>query len=105
MNTNITDYVAAEQKKVLISQIIKSTFNSIEDYEEATELVYSKLKSIDKLRDLLKQNSLEHIKESLKTENNTKVAPEQVIDAWVYFALVVENVWLSSELNKSRRGQ
>jgi hypothetical protein len=98
--TNIVDYVQSENKKNLISQIIKNTFSNIDDYEKMTELVHEKFKSIETLRADLMTTSLDKIKESLRAENNTSNTPEQIVDTLVYFSLIIENVWLVKELNK-----
>ena len=94
------DYIKSENQKYSISQIIRNTCPNIEDHEKVTNLVYDKIASIEELKNILRQNSMEYIKAALKKGGKESLKPEQIIESLVYFSLIVENVWLTEEIEK-----
>lgn len=97
---NMEDYIKSENQKYNINQIIRNTCPNIDDHEKVTNLVYDKIAYIEELKNILRQNSIEHIKDNLKKEGNELLKPEQIIESLIYFSLIVENVWLTEEIEK-----
>lgn len=94
---SVKDYVEASKQKDLISQLLKQSAISIpeEYHEEITEKVLEKLKLTNSLRLFIKLNNSKIIKETAEANGVNEAA---VIDAFVYFFLIVENVILSKYL-------
>lgn len=102
MSDSIKDYVEASKQKDLISQLLRQSAISIpEEYqEEITENVLEKLKLTNSLRLFIKVNNSKIIKETAEVN---EVSEASVIDAFVYFFLIVENVILAKYLEDAKK--
>lgn len=94
---SIKQYAESEFRKTLINQLLKSAFNNIklEEYDEITELVAKKIKSMNTIRESLRSASKESIS---KTASDFNIDENSVLDSFIYFTLIVENVLLTKKL-------
>ena len=94
---SIKDYVNENMHKDAITQILKTTFKEVkeEDYEEVTEMIAAKLAYMNVYR-----RSLEEIDDGDLQEaaDSFGVPRDAIVDSFVYFTLVLDNVLLQKEL-------
>jgi hypothetical protein len=96
---SVRDYVEMEYQKDLISQLLKQVFvdASEKDYEELTEMVFNKIH----LQNSIRQNFKITKEDSLaRTAEYYGVTTNAVLDAFLFFNLVVENVFLTKKLSE-----
>ncbi len=96
---SIKDYVEMEYQKDLISQLLKQVFVDTDEtsYEEYTEMVFAKIHQQNSIRRNFKNNrgdALTH------TAEYYGVTPDTVLDAFLYFNLIVENIFLIKQLSE-----
>jgi hypothetical protein len=94
---SIKQYAESEFRKTLINQLLKQAFANIklQEYDEVTELVANKIKSMTTMRESLKTASHTSI---AKTASDFNVDEDSILDSFIYFTLVVENVLLTKKL-------
>lgn len=93
----IKEYVEAQNQKDAISQLLRCLNISIdEDYqEEVTEAVLVKIKAMQEVSVLVKEVNKDVIKTTAETYGVTE---DSVLDSFMYFSLLVENVILHMQL-------
>ena len=96
---SIKDYIESGEQKDMISDVLRQIVPDIEteEYEELTEMVINKLHSINEYKAgvLIDSNSV------LKNAaNELDVETSKFLDTFVYFSLIVENVWLIKQLSE-----
>jgi hypothetical protein len=96
---SIKDYAETEFQKDLISQVLRVFPNiASEEYEEITEMVATKINDMNKMREAMnvhKGEQLDFFADQYKT------TPQNILDSFVYFVLIVENVILNKSLMES----
>ena len=94
---SIKNYFEETLHKDAIVQILKTTFTEIpeEDYEEITEMIAYKLAYMNHYRDRLEMDGAIDLGKTAKAFGVPKKA---IIDSFVYFTLIVDNVLLQKEL-------
>ena len=102
MTDSIRDYVESAKQKDLISQLLKQSFISIppEYYEEMTELILEKLRTTNAVRKFISEKNKDIIEETARINEVTENA---VIDSFVYFFLIVENVLLAKQVEELKK--
>jgi predicted DNA-binding protein YlxM (UPF0122 family) len=95
--SSIKDYVDENMHKDAITQILKTTFKEVkaEDYEEVTEMVAAKLAYMNVYRKSLEETDPGDLQEVADSFN---VPKESIVDSFVYFTLILDNVLLQKEL-------
>lgn len=95
---SVRSYVLEENQKDLIKQFLKQIFVDVKepDYEELTELIATKLRELNTLR----KNMEEFDEKGLsKIASEFDIDKEQIVDAFIYFSLIVENTLMLKQIS------
>lgn len=86
-------YVDSEFQKTMIQQLLRTTFKNIDEceYDLLTDRIAEKLENMRKMRDTLEEKENASLTEAAEKHG---VSYSAVLDSFVYFQLIVENVWL-----------
>ena len=98
-NTSIKDYAEDVHYKDMIAQILRAAYTNIEEdeFEEITELINAKLAYMVEYKKTLATESEESLKASAEMHGTS---PDNILDAFIYFTLIVDNVIMQEELRK-----
>lgn len=98
-NTSIKDYVENVHYKDMITQILRAAYTNIEEdeFEEITELINNKLAYMVEYKKTLAAESEESLRESAEMHGTS---PDNILDAFIYFTLIVDNVIMQEELRR-----
>ena len=96
---SIKDYAEVAYQKDLINMLLRQLFVGLtdQDYVEYTEMVCSKINQLNNVRRDLKTNKGDYLE---STATYYGVTNDAVLDAFMYFNLVVENIFLIKQLSK-----
>lgn len=94
---SMKDFVTDEMKKDMIGQLLSNSFPFIDksEYPIMTELVIEKLSVMRSLRTTIAENDASVIG---KVAEANKVEKDAVLDSFIYFYLITENVYLTKAL-------
>lgn len=94
---SVRGYVLEANQKDLITQFLKQIMSGVEetDYEELTELISTKLSDLNKLRRDMEEFDAKGLS---KIASEFDIQPEAIVDAFIYFSLIVENTLLLKQL-------
>ena len=99
MSNSIKDFVMSSRKKDMINSILRKSFSDVseEEYEELTNLVFNKIDAMNEFREFLRTNADDELS---KVAEEYTVDEDAVLDSFVYFVLILENVYLRNQLSK-----
>jgi hypothetical protein len=94
---SMRDFATDELKKDMIGQLLSNSFPFIDksEYPVMTELVLEKLSAMSNLRAVIAENDASVIG---KVAEANGVEKDAVLDSFIYFYLITENVYLTKAL-------
>ena len=100
---SIVDYVEDVNIKTMINDVLRKFFFSDSNVDEELEgklieEVFDKIDFLEGLKDSLLDNDDGTIRE---VADRLNVSHEKVINTFIYFSLIVENIWLTKALMDS----
>lgn len=101
---SIKDYAEKGFQKDMVTQILKQAFLNIgdEEQETITNLVIDKIDEMNSYRTDLAAKADPTLD---STADEFGISPQVVLDTFIYFTLIVENVWLTKKLEDITRGE
>jgi hypothetical protein len=96
---SIKDYAEVAYQKDLINMLLRQLFVGLtdQDYVEYTEMVCSKIHQQNGIRKSIRTDKGDYLE---STATYYGVTTDAVLDAFMYFNLVVENIFLIKQLSK-----
>ena len=100
--STLKNYIEIEYQKVMVNDLLKQVFVNIpeEEYSEYAELVVDKLYTFRKLRETVRNMTVNDGK-TAETAKELGVTEDDMLDAFIYMIMVVENVHLLKQLEKA----
>lgn len=97
--STLGNFIELEAQKSMIRHILKSSQLDFEEDEmmEMVEDVQKKLLAMRVHREYLRIKEQDSL---AKVSEDNEADPEAVLDSFVYFSLILENVWLKKQLSK-----
>lgn len=94
---SIKTFAEMAHQKDLIHHLLRTAYPSIpeEAYEDFTEMVFNKIVQQGAQRNALEKQSDGSLEHTAKMYGTTK---DTVLDSFMYFNLLVENVWLTTQI-------
>lgn len=95
---SISDYTKAEEHKDLVSSLLKQIYKDIDPkyYKELTISVSKKIQSTYTLKQSIGEDNKEYLEEAARIHG---VEFNTILDSFMLFLLIVENVGLSNQIN------
>ena len=96
--TSMSDYTKVAEHKDLVSGLLKQIFTGIDpkDYAEMTNLVSKKIHNTYLLKKSIAEDNKEYLEEAARIHG---VEFNTVLDSFMLFLLIVENIGLAKQLN------
>ena len=94
---SMKNFAEIEFQKDLVSNLLKQSFIDIDDteYEEFTDLILGKIHLMNSMRTKVEEEAGDTLAETAERYETTT---DHIIDAYLYFTLIVENVFLARKL-------